>query len=88
MLSITLVERTSRAHDIRADSEFVTVAPRVSNLSSPHDFLEKPVNASLPECDLDIDGRPDSIAPVNYAGEIVEQVGGSVMQGWINPAVR
>ena len=38
--------------------------------------------------DLDSDGRPDIIAPVNDAWEIVAQVGRYAMEVWFNRAVR
>ncbi len=50
--------------------------------------VDHPRHTDVTVLDLDGDGRPDIIAPVNNAWEIKEQVGGPAMEVWFNRAVR
>ncbi len=50
--------------------------------------VNHPWHTGLTVLDLDSDGRPDIIAPVNNAWEVKEQQGGSEMEVWFNRAVR
>ena len=50
--------------------------------------VNHPRHTGLTVLDLDSDGRPDIIAPVNHAWEVKEQEGGSAMEVWYNRAVR
>jgi hypothetical protein len=50
--------------------------------------VNHPRHTGLAVLDLNSDGRPDIIAPVNHAWEVKEQEGGSEMEVWFNRAVR
>jgi len=50
--------------------------------------VNHPWHTGLTVLDLNSDGRPDIIAPVNSAWEVKDQQGGSEMEVWFNRAVR
>jgi hypothetical protein len=50
--------------------------------------INHPRHTGLTVLDLDSDGRPDIIAPVNHAWEIEEQEGGSEIEVWFNRGVQ
>jgi hypothetical protein len=50
--------------------------------------INHPWHTGLTVLDLNSDGRPDIIAPVNSAWEVKDQQGGSAMEVWFNRAVR
>jgi len=50
--------------------------------------VNHPRHTGLTVLDLDSDGRPDVVAPVNHAWEIEEQEGGAEIEIWFNRAVH
>jgi hypothetical protein len=50
--------------------------------------INHPRHTGLTVLDLDSDGRPDIIAPVNNAWEVEEREGGPAMEVWLNLGAR